>query len=211
MSRAGSHRAAEVQASTDALTGLPNRRYFDEFCGLLAQRRRAEDGIGVLMVDIDRFKLLNDRFGHAAGDDVLKAVGRAIVGAVRDDDVPARYGGEEFVVLLRNPTERVALEIGERVRESVAALDLSDLGIPAVSVSVGVAVADRLDQPIDELVETPTRRSIAPSAAVATGWSPRKSALGGPRARSRYHRAVTHDHLEDGPDGDDDPPATHRP
>ncbi len=153
LSRAGSHRAAEVQASTDALTGLPNRRYFDEFCGLLARRRRAEDGIGVLMVDIDRFKLLNDRFGHAAGDDVLKAVGRAIVAAVRDDDVPARYGGEEFVVLLRNPTERVALEIGERVRESVAALDLSDLGIPAVSVSVGVAVADRLDQPIDELVD----------------------------------------------------------
>ncbi len=153
LSRAGSHRAAEVQASTDALTGLPNRRYFDEFCSLLARRRRAEDALGVLMVDIDRFKVLNDRFGHAAGDDVLKAVGRAIVGAVRDDDVPARYGGEEFVVLLRNPTERVALEIGERVRGSVAALDLSQLGIPAVSVSVGVAVADRPDQPIDELVD----------------------------------------------------------
>ncbi len=153
LSRAGSLRTAEMQASTDALTGLPNRRYFDEFCGLLARRRRAEDAVGVLMVDIDRFKVLNDRFGHAAGDDVLKAVGRAIVGAVRDDDVPARYGGEEFVVLLRNPSEPVALEIGERVRESVAALDLSALGIPAVSVSVGVAVADRPDQPIGELVE----------------------------------------------------------
>lgn len=154
LSRAGSHRTAELQASTDALTGLPNRRYFDEFCGLLARRRRAEDALGVLMVDIDRFKDLNDRFGHAAGDDVLKEVARAIVGAVRDDDVPARYGGEEFVVLLRNPSERVALEVGERVRESVAALDLSQLGIPAVSVSVGVAVADRPDQPIGELVET---------------------------------------------------------
>ena len=153
LSRAGSHRTAEMQASTDALTGLPNRRYFDEFCGLLARRRRAEDAVGVLMVDIDRFKALNDRFGHAAGDDVLKEVGRAIVGAVRDDDVPARYGGEEFVVLLRNPSERVALEVGERVRESIAALDLSHLGIPAVSVSVGVAVADRQDQPIGELVE----------------------------------------------------------
>ncbi len=153
LSRAGSHRTAEVQASTDALTGLPNRRYFDEFCALVARRRRAEDALGVLMVDIDRFKLLNDRFGHAAGDDVLKAVGGAIISAVRDDDVPARYGGEEFVILLRNPTERVALEIGERVRESVAALDLSHLGIPSVSVSVGVAVADRPDQPIAELVE----------------------------------------------------------
>ena len=153
LSRAGSHRAAELQASTDALTGLPNRRYFDEFCGLLARRRRADDVVGVLMVDIDRFKDLNDRFGHTAGDDVLKEVGRAIVGAVRDDDVPARYGGEEFVVLLRNPTEPVAIEIGERVRESVAAIDLSRLGIASVSVSVGVAVADRPDQPITDLVE----------------------------------------------------------
>ena len=116
LSRAGSHRAAELEASTDALTGLPNRRYFDEFCGLLARRRRAEDAVGVLMIDIDRFKVLNDTYGHAAGDDVLKAVGGAIVRAVRDDDVPARYGGEEFVVLLRNPTGPVALEIGERVR-----------------------------------------------------------------------------------------------
>ena len=120
LSRAGSHRAAEVEASTDALTGLPNRRYFDEFCGLLARRRRAEDAVGVLMVDIDRFKGLNDTYGHAAGDEVLKAVGGAIVRAVRDDDVPARYGGEEFVVLLRNPSGPVALEIGERVRAAVA-------------------------------------------------------------------------------------------
>ena len=60
LSRAYSHRAAETQASTDALTGLPNRRYFDEFCGLLARRRRSGDAVGVLMIDIDRFKVLND-------------------------------------------------------------------------------------------------------------------------------------------------------
>ncbi len=157
LSRAGSHRAAEVEASTDALTGLPNRRYFDEFCGLLARRRRAEDAIGVLMIDIDKFKTLNDRFGHAAGDDVLKAVGGAIVRAVRDDDVPARYGGEEFVVLLRNPTGPVAVEVGERVRAAVAALDLSRLRIPGVTVSVGVAVADHDDQPIEQLIEDADR------------------------------------------------------
>ena len=157
LSRAGSHRAAEVEASTDALTGLPNRRYFDEFCGLLARRRRAEDAVGVLMVDIDRFKVLNDTYGHAAGDDVLKAVGGAIVRGVRDDDVPARYGGEEFVVLLRNPSGPVALEIGERVRAAVKDLDLSRLGIPSVTVSVGVAVADRDDQPIGDLIEQADR------------------------------------------------------
>jgi len=152
LSRAYSHRAAEARASVDALTGLPNRRYFDEFCGLLARRRRADDAVGVLMIDIDRFKDLNDRHGHGVGDDVLRAVGAAIVTAVRDDDVPARYGGEEFVVLLRNPSRDVAVDVGERVRNAVAELDLAELGVPRVSVSVGVAVASVPDQPIDELV-----------------------------------------------------------
>jgi diguanylate cyclase (GGDEF)-like protein len=153
LTRAGSHRNAEVQATTDALTGLPNRRYFDEFCDLLARRRRADDAIGILMVDIDKFKALNDRYGHAAGDEVLKAVGDAIVAGVRDDDVPARFGGEEFVVLLRNPTEAMALEIGERVRRSVRAVDLSSLGIAGVTVSVGVAVATHVDEPIPAIIE----------------------------------------------------------
>lgn len=152
LSRAYSHQAAEARASTDALTGLPNRRYFDEFCGLLARRRRADDAVGVLMVDIDKFKRLNDTYGHATGDEVLRAVAGAIVSAVREDDVPARFGGEEFVVLLRNPGLDVAFEVGERVRAAVSELDLSRFGVPGVSVSVGVAVSDHADQPIDDLV-----------------------------------------------------------
>ena len=152
LSRAYSHRAAEAHASTDALTGLPNRRYFDEFCGLLAGRRRSGDGVGVLMIDIDKFKVLNDDHGHATGDEVLRAVGGAIVAAVREDDVPARYGGEEFVVLLRNPSPAIALEVGERVRASVASLELHRLGVAGVSVSVGVAVASQGDQPIGDLI-----------------------------------------------------------
>jgi diguanylate cyclase (GGDEF)-like protein len=152
LARAYSHRAAEAQASTDALTGLPNRRYFVEFCGLLARRRRSGDAVGVLMIDIDKFKVLNDTHGHATGDEVLRAVGAAIVSAVREDDVPARYGGEEFVVLLRNPSPEVALDIGERVRASVAALELGRFGVDRVSVSVGVAVAREADQSITDLV-----------------------------------------------------------
>jgi diguanylate cyclase (GGDEF)-like protein len=152
LARAYSHRDAEARASTDALTGLPNRRYFDEFCGLLARRRRSGDAVGVLMVDIDHFKLLNDKHGHAIGDEVLRDVGGAIVGAVREDDVPARYGGEEFVVLLRNPGPKVALDVGERVRSAVAGLDLGRFGVGKVSVSVGVAVSSRADQPIEDLV-----------------------------------------------------------
>jgi diguanylate cyclase (GGDEF)-like protein len=153
LSRAYSHRDAEARASTDALTGLPNRRYFDEFCGLLARRRRADDAVGVLMIDIDQFKVLNDTFGHATGDEVLRAVAGAIVAAVREDDVPARFGGEEFVVLLRNPGMDVAFEVGERVRAAVSQLDLAQHGVPGVSVSVGVAVSQHADQPIDDLVE----------------------------------------------------------
>ncbi len=153
LARVYSHRDAEARASTDALTGLPNRRYFDEYVGLLAQRRRAGDGVGVLMVDIDRFKALNDTHGHAIGDAVLKEVAGAIVSAVREDDVPARFGGEEFVVLLRNPGPGVAIEVGERIRSAVASLDLRRLGVPAVSVSIGVAVADSADAAIDALID----------------------------------------------------------
>jgi diguanylate cyclase (GGDEF)-like protein len=154
LSRVYSHRAAEAQASTDALTGLPNRRYFEEFVSLLAQRRRAGDAVGILMVDIDKFKALNDSHGHATGDEVLRAVAGAIVSAVREDDVPARFGGEEFVVLLRNPDPGVAVEVGERIRASVRALDLARFGVLGVSVSVGVAVADGPDEPIDDIIAT---------------------------------------------------------
>jgi diguanylate cyclase (GGDEF)-like protein len=157
LSRAYSHREAEARASTDALTGLPNRRYFDEFCALLARRRRSEDAIGILMVDIDKFKLLNDAHGHAVGDEVLRAVAGAIAGAVREDDVPARFGGEEFAVLLRNPHLEEAVEVGERIRAAVSSLDLSRYGVQAASVSVGVAVATVPHQPIVDIIEQADR------------------------------------------------------
>ena len=153
LARAYSHRQAEARAATDALTGLPNRRYFDEFCALLARRRRAEDGVGVLMVDIDKFKVLNDTHGHHVGDEVLRAVAAAIAGAVREDDVPARYGGEEFAVLLRNPSRDESVEVGERIRQAVRQLDLSPFGVASTSVSVGVAVADEPDEPIPAIIE----------------------------------------------------------
>jgi diguanylate cyclase (GGDEF)-like protein len=157
LARVYSLREAEARATTDALTGLPNRRYFDEYLGLLAKRRRAEDRVGVLMIDIDRFKKLNDTFGHGVGDHVLRDVAQAIAGAVREGDVPARFGGEEFAVLLRNPSPEVALEVGERVRRAVGALDLRKLGVPAVSVSVGVAVAESPDQALDVVIDTADR------------------------------------------------------
>jgi diguanylate cyclase (GGDEF)-like protein len=153
LERADSFRAAETSAATDPLTGLPNRRYFDEFSALLAGRRRSGDAVAVLMIDIDKFKGLNDTYGHPVGDQVLKSVATAITTAVRDQDVPARIGGEEFAVLLRNPGPNVAVEIGERVRQAVRDLDLGSLGVPGVSVSVGVANATDSDEPIKALLD----------------------------------------------------------
>jgi diguanylate cyclase (GGDEF)-like protein len=157
LERADSFRAAEASASTDPLTGLPNRRYFDEFSSLLARRRRKGDALAVLMIDIDKFKVLNDTYGHPVGDEVLKSVAGAIAAAVRDQDVPARMGGEEFAVLLRNPGPKVAVEVGERVRQAVRDLDLGDIGVPGVSVSVGVANATGPDEPIHALVDRADR------------------------------------------------------
>lgn len=153
LARVYSLREAEARATTDALTGLPNRRAFDEHVAQLARRRRAEDRVGVLMVDIDRFKDLNDTLGHAVGDHVLREVAQALAIAVREVDVPARYGGEEFAVLLRNPSLGTAVDIGERIRRTVGALDLGALGVPPVSVSVGAAVDQGPDEPLAEVIE----------------------------------------------------------
>ena len=113
---------AEARASTDPLTGLPNRRRFDDHVRSLDGRRRANDRVGVLMIDLDHFKRLNDAHGHPAGDRVLAAAARAIATSVRDVDLPARVGGEEFAVVLRDPSG--AMEVAERVRAAIAAVDL---------------------------------------------------------------------------------------
>ena len=153
LARVHSLRDAQTRASTDPLTGLPNRRYFEEYVELLGRGRRAEDAIGILMVDIDRFKALNDRHGHTIGDVVLRAIGRTIATTVRDLDVPARFGGEEFVVLLRNPSPEVALEVGERIRGAVERIDLRDIGVGSVTVSVGASVSRAEGEAVATLVE----------------------------------------------------------
>ena len=153
LARVNSLRDAQTQASTDPLTGLPNRRYFEEYVALLGRGRRTEDAVGILMVDVDLFKALNDRHGHAIGDVVLRAIGRTIATTVRDLDVPARFGGEEFVVLLRNPSPEVALEVGERIRDAVERIDLRDIGVGSVTVSVGASVSRSDGEAVTTLVE----------------------------------------------------------
>jgi diguanylate cyclase (GGDEF)-like protein len=158
LARVYSHQAAESEARTDQLTQLPNRRYFDEYCTLISSRRRSSDRVAILSVDVDHFKRLNDTYGHQVGDVVLRSIGNAIQASVREEDVPARYGGEEFVVLLRNPAPGVALEIGERIRENVRDMDLTESGVTdRVTVSVGVASGQEAGDTIDEIVERADR------------------------------------------------------
>jgi len=162
LARVYSHQAAESEARTDQLTQLPNRRYFDEYCTLMASRRRSSDRVAIVAVDVDHFKRLNDTYGHQVGDIVLRSIGNAIQASVREEDVPARYGGEEFVVLLRNPASGVALEIGERIRQSVREMDLAEAGVTdRVTVSVGVASGLEPGETIDEIVERADRALYA--------------------------------------------------
>jgi diguanylate cyclase (GGDEF)-like protein len=162
LARVYSYQAAESEARTDQLTQLPNRRYFDEYCTLMSSRRRSSDRVAIVAIDVDHFKLLNDTYGHQAGDQVLRSIGNAIQASVREDDVPARYGGEEFVVLLRNPAAGVALEIGERIRQNVREMDLAETGVTdRVTVSVGVASGQEAGETIDEILERADRALYA--------------------------------------------------
>jgi diguanylate cyclase (GGDEF)-like protein len=160
--RVYSHQAAESAARTDQLTQLPNRRFFDEYCLLLASRRRSTDRVAIIAIDVDHFKKINDQYGHQVGDVVLRSIANAIQLSVREEDVPARFGGEEFVVLLRNPSPGYAMEIGERIRENVRDLDLIEAGVTErVTVSVGVASAEHSGERIDEIVERADRALYA--------------------------------------------------
>lgn len=130
-------------AGTDALTGLPNRRAFDERIDEEWRRaRRANAPLSVLFIDVDHFKLYNDAYGHALGDDALAAVAESIALCMRRPaDTPARYGGEEFVVLLPDTAMAGAQQVAEAIRQKVRARGIAHQGSvhQVVTVSIGCA------------------------------------------------------------------------
>jgi diguanylate cyclase (GGDEF)-like protein len=135
---------------TDALTGLANRRRMDEVLQNEWRRAARTNGpLAVVMIDIDHFKLYNDHYGHAGGDECLRRVAGVMTGQVRDTtDLVARYGGEEFAVILPGSDNAGAVQIAERIRAAVEALnephDMAQRGF--VTVSVGVAAATTTEQ-----------------------------------------------------------------
>ncbi|MCG3178907.1 MAG: hypothetical protein BIFFINMI_01237 [Phycisphaerae bacterium] len=161
-------------SETDPLTGLTNRRQFQillnhEF--QLSDRHR--HAMAILMMDIDHFKQVNDKHGHMAGDEVLRAVAETVRAVCRKTDVAARYGGEEFAIILPHTTVAQAAHLGERIRQSLAArsITLPD-GAIGVTVSVGVAgfpqvpcesgdeLVDRADQALYEAKHAGRNRTV---------------------------------------------------
>jgi two-component system cell cycle response regulator len=147
----------ETLAVTDGLTGLFNRRYFDDL--LLSEVRRTlryKAPVSVILIDLDHFKQVNDTYGHLMGDEVLRNIGRLVIGKVRATDSAARFGGEELAVILPQTNIGGAIELAERLRKMIADATHTLGGVSIQkTASLGVAAFDGNDPPIgpEELVK----------------------------------------------------------
>lgn len=140
----------------DGLTGVYNRRYFDDFLQQqIGQAKRTEQSLALLMVDIDYFKQFNDQYGHLAGDDQLNAVAQCLADVLhRPTDIVARYGGEEFACVLPCTDEKGARYIAQELVDSVSNLAIPHKLSPyhKLTVSIGLAVVDASEQSTDDLI-----------------------------------------------------------
>jgi len=144
----------ESLSRTDPLTGVANRRSFDEALGKeFARSRRHSRALGVVMLDIDHFKKVNDTHGHPGGDQVLRAFARTVGSVLREGDVLFRYGGEEFVVLLPDTGPEGALRAAERIVAAVASTPVRvDGQLIHITTSAGVGCLERSTRDKEELL-----------------------------------------------------------
>lgn len=139
------------QAVTDELTQLYNRRYLLQCLQIEHERaRETQQPLGVVVVDLDRFKQINDTYGHVAGDRALCQVARVLRSAVRNKDIVGRWGGEEFCVLLPEAPLAEVQRVAERLRERLAHDELAEAGVRQITASVGVAMLSS-DDTVDDL------------------------------------------------------------
>lgn len=141
------HKELYKMAVIDAVTGIFNKRYFlDRLKEEFSHSKRANQPLGLIMMDVDHFKNVNDTLGHLAGDFVLAHLAKLVHQMVRASDVFARYGGEEFIMLLRSTDEKGTLQLAERIRETVAKTPATfeSHQIP-LTVSLGVALLNEAD------------------------------------------------------------------
>jgi diguanylate cyclase (GGDEF)-like protein len=132
----------ERMAQTDLLTNLPNRRHFMSMAELEVSRTVRYGGeLSVLMLDIDHFKNINDTYGHKAGDTVLEKIGALCKQALRDVDIVGRIGGEEFAFLLPQTDREHAVQVAERLRNTIAEAEIAIEGEQSLPVTVSIGVS----------------------------------------------------------------------
>jgi diguanylate cyclase (GGDEF)-like protein len=178
-------------ASQDALTGLPNRRRTAELAtAALADARAAQSPLTIAIIDMDHFKIINDRCGHATGDFVLKEFARVGREALRDTDVLGRWGGEEFLLIMPGATLEIALASLERMRTMVFGIHLPASGAGLrVSLSAGLANSLKHSRSLDEMI---ARADSALYAAKNEGRDLVRVAEEGPNAATAVRRASRH-------------------
>jgi len=148
--------ALRAQSIKDPLTGLYNRRYLEETLDREIRRAvRAEQALGILMLDLDHFKKFNDTYGHDAGDTVLRETAQFLEKSIRAEDIVCRFGGEEFVIVLPTADLSAAHARGERIRSKLCDLNVRHQGQPlgVITVSVGVAALPLHGMSPKELLE----------------------------------------------------------
>jgi diguanylate cyclase (GGDEF)-like protein len=167
VSNALAHAAAETLAATDALTGCMNRRAgLEALAQALRVATHGGPAVGVMMIDLDHFKAVNDQHGHQVGDDVLHAAGEAIAHGMRAGDIVMRYGGEEFLVAIAAVDNSILRASAERVSDRIRGLSLADgkAGTVSVTASVGLALSTSADS-IESLIASADRELYAAKAA----------------------------------------------
>ncbi len=151
----GLRETLRMQAVRDPLTGLYNRRYMQEFLEREAHRaRRKNRSLSVMALDLDKFKLFNDTYGHAAGDHALRLVGEVLLRSVRADDFACRSGGEEFVMILPECSLQQALSRAEQIRVRLrdCPVEYGGAAQKRITVSIGVATLDETTDRLDRLL-----------------------------------------------------------
>ena len=170
-------------AYLDGLTGIFNRRFFElRITEEIERARRFDTGMGVIMVDIDEFKRLNDEFGHLLGDEVLRQVSSIFSQQLRKIDVVCRYGGEEFAILLSQTNPQHALAVAEKLRRLIEGWQFPGVPRP-VTISAGAAAYPDHGMTRDEIVEA------ADAGLYAAKLAGRNRVLLAPLARKRVARA----------------------
>ncbi len=155
--RARLHAKTVAMAEVDGLTGVYNRRHYEqELQRGLERARRTGQALAIIVFDLDHFKQVNDAYGHLVGDQMLKEVARLLSGNVRQSDKIARYGGEEFVLLLADTGPEAARQVAEKLRQTVKTTPLADGRVVGLTLSAGVAVTTGWDSP-EQLFERADR------------------------------------------------------